>query len=86
MPSRSPSYPEPSRSPSCPPQDSLGGNAKTSLLVAACDALEHVDETLQSLQVGGWAVLGRLNVGEGVCCMPARMLQGLQLRRVAERG
>lgn len=34
------------------PQDSLGGNAKTSLLVAACDAAEHVEETIQSLQFG----------------------------------
>ncbi|KAL4437271.1 hypothetical protein ABPG75_004410 [Micractinium tetrahymenae] len=33
-------------------QDSLGGNAKTSLLVAACDAAEHVEETMQSLQFG----------------------------------
>lgn len=33
-------------------QDFLGGNAKTSLLVVACDAAEHVDETLQSLQFG----------------------------------
>jgi hypothetical protein len=45
-----------------PPQDSLGGNAKTSLLVAACDAAEHVDETLQSLQFGLRAMCVRTQV------------------------
>ncbi|GAB4821469.1 hypothetical protein N2152v2_008515 [Parachlorella kessleri] len=33
-------------------QDSLGGNAKTSLVVAVSDAVDHVDESLQSLQFG----------------------------------
>lgn len=45
-----------------PLQDSLGGNAKTSLLVAACDAAEHVDETLQSLQFGLRAMCVRTQV------------------------
>jgi Kinesin motor domain len=33
-------------------QESLGGNARTSLVVAVADAIEHCDETLQSLQFG----------------------------------
>ena len=33
-------------------QESLGGNAKTSLVIAVANALEHGDETLQSLQFG----------------------------------
>lgn len=33
-------------------QESLGGNARTTLVVAVADALEHCDETLQSLQFG----------------------------------
>ncbi|KAI7845289.1 hypothetical protein COHA_001132 [Chlorella ohadii] len=41
-------------------QDSLGGNAKTSLLVAACDAHEHVEETLQSLSFGQRAMCVRI--------------------------
>ena len=48
--------------PACVPQDSLGGNAKTSLLVAACDAAEHVVETLQSLQFGLRAMCVRTQV------------------------
>eukprot|EP00887_Chlorella_sp_A99_P003331 scaffold26.g3331.t1 len=40
-------------------QESLGGNAKTSLIVACCDAAEHVDETLQSLQFGSRAMCVR---------------------------
>ena len=34
------------------PQESLGGNARTSLVVAVAEAIEHCDETLQSLQFG----------------------------------
>lgn len=33
-------------------QDSLGGNAKTSLLVAVADAVEHAEESAQSLAFG----------------------------------
>jgi len=33
-------------------QESLGGNARTSLVVAVAEAMEHSDETLQSLQFG----------------------------------
>ena len=33
-------------------QESLGGNAKTSLVIAVANAFEHGDETLQSLQFG----------------------------------
>jgi len=37
-------------------QESLGGNARTSLVVAVCDAKEHSEETLQSLQFGARAM------------------------------
>jgi hypothetical protein len=37
-------------------QESLGGNARTTLIVCVADALEHVDETLQSLQFGSRAM------------------------------
>jgi len=37
-------------------QESLGGNARTSLVVAVADAAEHVEETLQSLQFGSRAM------------------------------
>jgi hypothetical protein len=37
-------------------QESLGGNAKTSLVVAVANAVEHADETLQSLQFGSRAM------------------------------
>ena len=36
-------------------QESLGGNAKTSLIVCVSDVREHVDESLQSLQFGARA-------------------------------
>ncbi|KAK9806570.1 hypothetical protein WJX73_003259 [Symbiochloris irregularis] len=38
-------------------QDSLGGNAKTSLVIAVSDALEHVNETLDSLNFGTRAMM-----------------------------
>jgi hypothetical protein len=38
------------------PQESLGGNAKTSLVVAVADAREQVEETLQALQFGSRAM------------------------------
>ena len=37
-------------------QESLGGNAKTSLIITIADALESADETLQSLQFGSRAM------------------------------
>lgn len=37
-------------------QESLKGNAKTSLVVAVANAQEHADETLQSLQFGSRAM------------------------------
>ena len=37
-------------------QESLGGNAKTSLVIAVADAVEHADESLQSLQFGSRAM------------------------------
>lgn len=38
------------------PQESLGGNAKTVLLVCVADVREHADETLQSLQFAARAM------------------------------
>lgn len=38
--------------PPYPQKDSLGGNAKTSLIVAVSDAYEHVEESVQSLAFG----------------------------------
>ena len=37
-------------------QESLGGNAKTSLVIAVANAVQHADETLQSLQFGSRAM------------------------------
>ncbi len=43
-------------------QESLGGNAKTSLVIAVSDAVDHVDETLQSLQFGVRAMCVKIQV------------------------
>lgn len=40
----------------CFPQESLGGNAKTSLVIAVANAVQHCEETLQSLQFGSRAM------------------------------
>ena len=50
----------------CGTQESLGGNAKTSLVIAVANAEEHVDESLQSLQFGSRAmrILTRAVVNE----------------------
>lgn len=45
------------------PQESLGGNTRTSLVVAVADAIEHCDETLQSLQFGTRAMFVENMVG-----------------------
>ncbi len=37
-------------------QESLGGNAKTSLVIAVANAVQHCEETLQSLQFGSRAM------------------------------
>lgn len=37
-------------------QESLGGNAKTSLVVAVADARESIEETLQALNFGSRAM------------------------------
>lgn len=37
-------------------QESLGGNAKTTLLVNVAGVQEHIDETLQSLQFASRAM------------------------------
>ena len=42
-------------------QESLGGNARTTLIVCVADALDHVDETLQSLQFGSRAMAVKTN-------------------------
>ena len=39
-----------------PLQESLGGNAKTSLVIAVANAEEHLDESTQSLQFGSRAM------------------------------
>ena len=40
----------------CTAQESLGGNAKTTLVVAVADAQEHAEETFNSLQFGARAM------------------------------
>ncbi|KAL3161494.1 hypothetical protein ABBQ32_010369 [Trebouxia sp. C0010 RCD-2024] len=47
-------------------QESLGGNAKTSLVIAVANAEDHIDESLQSLQFGSRAmrILTRAVVNE----------------------
>ena len=37
-------------------QESLGGNARTAMIINVCDALEYAEETLQSLQFGSRAM------------------------------
>ena len=37
-------------------QESLGGNAKTSLVIAVANAEDHLDESMQSLQFGSRAM------------------------------
>lgn len=49
-------------------QESLGGNARTTLVVAIAEAMEHADETLQSLQFGTRAMF----VENAVCIHAAR--------------
>ena len=50
----------------CALQESLGGNAKTSLVIAVANAEDHLDESLQSLQFGSRAmrILTRAVVNE----------------------
>lgn len=50
----------------CALQESLGGNAKTSLVIAVANAEDHIDESLQSLQFGSRAmrILTRAVVNE----------------------
>ena len=40
-------------------QESLGGNAKTSMIIAVSDVKQHADETHQSLMFGSRAILVR---------------------------
>ena len=40
-------------------QESLGGNAKTSMIIAVSDVRQHADETFQSLVFGSRAILVR---------------------------
>ena len=49
-------------------QESLGGNTKTSLVIAVANAQDHLDETLQSLQFASRAmrVLTRAVVNERI--------------------
>ena len=56
----------PSKECVCVLQESLGGNAKTSLVIAVANAEDHIDESLQSLQFGSRAmrILTRAVVNE----------------------
>lgn len=58
-------------------QESLGGNAKTSLVIAVANALQHVDETLQSLQFGSRA----MRVHTQACLNPCMICKALWLIR-----
>lgn len=51
-----------------PIQESLGGNAKTTLVVCLADAAVHADETLQSLQFGSRAMCIKNKPVVGVSC------------------
>ena len=42
--------------PLLPLQESLGGNARTSLVICVSDVRQHAEETLQSLQFGSRAM------------------------------
>lgn len=53
-------------------QDSLGGNSKTSLIVACADAAEHVEESLQSLQFGSRAMRVRTAAVVNEVSLPSR--------------
>jgi kinesin family protein 5 len=64
-------------------QESLGGNAKTTLLVCVADAKEHVDESLQSLMFGSrwgsqyailWVLLHEVLFVSVACCADCRAM------------
>lgn len=63
-------------------QESLGGNAKTSMLIAISDAREHADETFQSLLFGSRAILvktaPRVNQYFDLSALNERIAQSLQ--------
>lgn len=65
-------------------QESLGGNAKTSMLIAISDAREHADETFQSLLFGSRAILvktaPRVNQFFDLSALNERIAQSLQAR------
>lgn len=65
-------------------QESLGGNAKTSMLIAVSDAREHTDETFQSLLFGSRAILvktaPRVNQYFDLSALNERIAQSLQAR------
>ena len=48
-------------------QESLGGNAKTSLVIAVANAAQHSEETLQSLQFGSRAMRVRTQAVVNEC-------------------
>ena len=64
------SLPTPTLCQACPAalQESLGGNTKTSLVIAVANAQDHLDETLQSLQFASRAmrVMTRAVVNERI--------------------
>ncbi|BDA45755.1 probable Kinesin heavy chain at N-terminal half [Coccomyxa sp. Obi] len=61
-------------------QESLGGNAKTSLVIAVANALQHVDETLQSLQFGSRAMRAVVNEHVDFKVMNAELVAALDKR------
>ena len=63
-------------------QESLGGNARTSLVVAVADAIEHCDETLQSLQFGTRAMFVENTVGS--CANSASILLQLSVASIPD--
>ncbi|EIE22665.1 kinesin-domain-containing protein [Coccomyxa subellipsoidea C-169] len=61
-------------------QESLGGNAKTSLVIAVANALQHVDETLQSLQFGSRAMRAVVNEHTDFKVINAELVAALDKR------
>lgn len=65
----------------------MGGNAKTSLVVAIADAAEHLDETLQSIQFGQRAMRvqtkARVNESVGRDLLNVNLLKRLTEKDIA---
>jgi Kinesin motor domain len=65
-------------------QESLGGNAKTSMIIAVSDTKEHSDETFQSLVFGSRAILvktaPRVNAYVDLSVLNEKIASQLQVR------